>query len=311
MDGSGNLYVADYGNHTIRKVTLAGTVTTVAGVPKISGSSDCIAVTGSAALTMIILAPPPVITSSLTASATMGVIFSYQITADKAPVSFNATGLPDGLGFDSASGLISGTPTVTGSYTATISASNSDGTGNALLSITVFPPPPPVPTGLSATAGNAQAALGWNPAPGATGYNLWRSLLSGTNFTITGFNLASNAFTDTGVTNGVLYYYVVSALNLGGESGSSLEVSARPMSPTPSGDSAPPLLTISGTTVQLTILESATGRTYQLQRTDSLAPASWTDIGSPQSGNGDVLLLQDNADLTLVPQRFYRIRIQQ
>ena len=32
MDGSGNVYVADYGNSTIRKVTPAGVVTTVVGV---------------------------------------------------------------------------------------------------------------------------------------------------------------------------------------------------------------------------------------------------------------------------------------
>ena len=40
VDGSGNLYVADTGNHTIRKITPAGAVTTLAGLAGISGSSD-------------------------------------------------------------------------------------------------------------------------------------------------------------------------------------------------------------------------------------------------------------------------------
>ena len=41
MDGTGNLYVADAGNHTIRKVVAAtGVVTTVAGSANLSGSSD-------------------------------------------------------------------------------------------------------------------------------------------------------------------------------------------------------------------------------------------------------------------------------
>jgi len=45
-DSSGNVYVADYFNHTIRKITLAGAVTTLAGLAGSSGSSDG---TGSAA----------------------------------------------------------------------------------------------------------------------------------------------------------------------------------------------------------------------------------------------------------------------
>ena len=46
VDGSGNVFVADRGNHTIRKITAAGVVTTVAGV---AGSSGNASGTGSAA----------------------------------------------------------------------------------------------------------------------------------------------------------------------------------------------------------------------------------------------------------------------
>ncbi|MEY2573735.1 MAG: hypothetical protein QOJ87_1948 [Verrucomicrobiota bacterium] len=47
IDGANDLYVADSGNNTIRKVTLSGTVTTVAGVAGTNGSADG---SGSAAL---------------------------------------------------------------------------------------------------------------------------------------------------------------------------------------------------------------------------------------------------------------------
>ncbi len=40
VDGSGNIYVADTSNHTIRKVTSGGVVTTVAGLAGASGSAD-------------------------------------------------------------------------------------------------------------------------------------------------------------------------------------------------------------------------------------------------------------------------------
>ncbi len=40
IDGSGNLYVADTGNHTIRKISLAGVVSTVAGVAGQPGAID-------------------------------------------------------------------------------------------------------------------------------------------------------------------------------------------------------------------------------------------------------------------------------
>jgi len=64
---------------------------------------------------------------------------------------------------------------------------------------------------------------------------------------------------------------------------------------------------ISGTDVQVQIF-SAADHTYQLQRSGSLNPASWGDIGASQSGTGGVLTFTDNSAL-IQPQGFYRFKV--
>lgn len=80
----------------------------------------------------------PVITSSLTASATVNVPSStYTITATNSPTSFAASNLPPGLNINTSNGQITGTPTQSGNYPVVISATNAGGTGTANLSYTI------------------------------------------------------------------------------------------------------------------------------------------------------------------------------
>jgi hypothetical protein len=70
------------------------------------------------------IAATPVINSPLTACGTVGVAFSYTITATNNPTSFSASPLPPGLSVSTSTGVISGTPTATGTTNVTITASN-------------------------------------------------------------------------------------------------------------------------------------------------------------------------------------------
>jgi hypothetical protein len=97
-----------------------------------------------------------------------------------------------------------------------------------------FVPIPSVPANLTAVAGNATVTLAWTAVSSATSYNVLRSsTVSGPFVQIAA--PTSNSYTDSSVHNNTTYYYVVSAVNVGGESARSAQVSARPriMNPPP------------------------------------------------------------------------------
>lgn len=93
--------------------------------------------------------------------------------------------------------------------------------------------PPAVPTGLSATAGNAQVSLSWTASSGASTYNVYRGTTAGgESATPLTTGVSASSYTDAGLTNGTKYYYVVAAVNAYGTSAKSSEASASPAAPT-------------------------------------------------------------------------------
>jgi autotransporter-associated beta strand protein len=205
----------------------------ISGTPSATGTSNVTLSasnsngTGTATLALTIQPAAPVITSATSVSGTGGVAFTYQIAATNSPTSFGATGLPSGLSVNTSTGLISGTPSVSGTIPASISASNVSGTGSDTLTFSILPAIPSAPTNLIASGSNGSVSLRWTAASGATSYNVKRSTTSGSGYVTVG-SPSSTSCVDAGLVNGTTYYYVVSAVNVTGESANSLEVRVTP-----------------------------------------------------------------------------------
>jgi len=93
--------------------------------------------------------------------------------------------------------------------------------------------PPAAPSNVTSTSNIERVTLRWSAVPNATSYRIKRSTTSGGPYS-TIASVAGTNYNDTSVVGGTTYYYVVSALNLGGESLPSAEVSATPKVNVPS-----------------------------------------------------------------------------
>ena len=134
---------------------------------------------------------------------------------------------------------ISNAAPFSGSKTLSVALTGAKGTsiGTASATVTIAgdgttaPPPtvtiPAVPTGLAATAGDAQVSLRWSASSGASSYHVKRATTSGGPYTQIGAPVSAG-YTDTAVANGTTYHYVVSALDSAGESANSGQVNAVP-----------------------------------------------------------------------------------
>ncbi|MGD1085422.1 MAG: family 78 glycoside hydrolase catalytic domain, partial [Verrucomicrobiota bacterium] len=81
------------------------------------------------------------------------------------------------------------------------------GSGSHVLEHAFEAPPP----SLAAVPGDAQVSLSWSPAPDATSYVILRGASSGGETTVLASGFTATNYTDTGLTNGLTYYYVVVA----------------------------------------------------------------------------------------------------
>jgi len=169
VDSAGNLYVADTDNHTIRKVTPAGLVGTVAGLAGSSGSTDGVgsaarlfyptgvAIDGSGNVYVadtnnhtirkgMVVTLPQITTQPQSQTVAAGASVSFTVTATGVPAPtyqwyFNGTAI--GGATSSMYSLSSAQTTNAGNYTVTVTNVVGSVTSNqATLTVTAVTPPP-------------------------------------------------------------------------------------------------------------------------------------------------------------------------
>ena len=168
------------------------------------------------------------------------------------------------------------------------------------------PTAPPPPASLSATAGNAQVALAWATSSGATSYSVKRATVSGGPYAVVATGLAATAWTDTGVSNGTTYFYVVSASNAGGESANSSQASATPVAPPalPAAPTALKAVAASRTQVNLSWTDNAGNENGYLVERSTKASSGFVQVAV----TGANVTSFANTGLSANKTYYYRVR---
>jgi hypothetical protein len=172
----------------------------------------------SETLVLTVSNPVPVINSSLEASGRVGQSFSYTISASNSPDSYSTIDLSAiGLTLDTATGIISGTPTIDIDIDVTVSATNSAGTGDANVVFRILPAlsapsqptveivSPNTGTILEGTTTQISVVANVTPVPGETIYRVFLRW-NNPSAPLTPVELAEMSLVSTNSTTGVETY---------------------------------------------------------------------------------------------------------
>ena len=86
--------------------------------------------------------------------------------------------------------------------------------------------PLPAPQNVTATPGTSQIALSWNEVSDATSYTIQRASSNGGPYTLLAAGVTATSYTDSGLTDGTAWYYIIAAQGLPGTGVASTPVSA-------------------------------------------------------------------------------------
>ncbi len=178
--------------------------------------------------------PNPVLPAATQYAPYTANLYEEASDPEEDPLYFSKVNGPEWLHIDH-DGSISGTPRLgdTGTYFFTVQV-NSLGSGRdeTTVQITVNPGAPDAPLAVDAISGDASVALDWkHDSEGSANFtfNVFRATVAGGPYTQIDSGLTTSDYTDTGLTNGTTYYYVVTATNASGQSSDSVEVFATPV----------------------------------------------------------------------------------
>lgn len=164
-----------------------------------------------------------------------------------------------------------------------------------IANVDMSPPAAPI---LSASAGSGVVNLNWTSSIGATNYVLDRAANSVGPYSPLSSLIGTN-YIDTQVTNGVTYYYTVTAVNVAGPGAASIPASATPYSP--------PVISATFSNGQISLSWPGWAANYSVYYATNLTPpVAWFPVtNQPQSINENLgLTLPVTNDVA----RFYRLK---
>ena len=190
--------------------TKAGSYSFVVTIKDAGGLTATSAVTVAVSQTLTSIAVSP-------ASASVATGGTQQFTASakdqfgaalSSQPSFTWSVVSGGVGSISTAGLYSAGSSA---GSATVKAVSASVSGTAAVTVTAVATLAS-PTSLVATAGDGDVSLYWTGVSGASGYNIYRSTTSGSGYIKLSVT-PDQSYEDNAISNGVTYYYVVTAVS--------------------------------------------------------------------------------------------------
>ena len=196
---------------------LSGTATQSGTFAFTVTATDSAGSIGAQSYTLAIAAPVIEINPTGLPASTYDVAYNQTLTASGGalPLVFSVTtgSLPYGLTLSTA-GALSGTPIVAENTSFTITATDANGeTGSRAYSIDVAPTIPDAPTGISATAGDTQASVSFQPPQRTGGTSITSYTVTTSPPDVAPVTGPSSPIIVNGLTNGQSYTFTVTAEN--------------------------------------------------------------------------------------------------